>query len=73
MTEEDRKLRIVFMPINKSYMDIIYMHYLNYFIDLEIGFTFGTYEDTPKISFIDRLLRRVGTILIKRDDSDTLE
>jgi len=62
----DRKTRVVFLPIYKSYGDLLIMHYLNYFSDLELGFTFGNYEDSPKIGFVDRLLKRIGTVLIRR-------
>ena len=48
------------------------MHYLNCYYDLELGFTFGNYEDSPKIGFVDRLLKRIGTILIKRDPQTSL-
>jgi len=67
MTSNNRKVRVVFMPIYKSYSDPLVMHYINYFSDLELGFTFGNYEDSPKIGFVDRLLKRIGTILIRRD------
>ena len=67
ITYNDRKVRVVLMPIYKSYADVLIIHYLNYLFDLELGFTFGNYEDSPKIGFVDRLLKRIGTILIRRD------
>ena len=67
MVTTNRKARIVFMPIYKSYSDPLIMHYINYFCDLELGFTFGNYEDSPKIHFVDRLLKRIGTFLIRRN------
>lgn len=51
----------------KSYSDPLIIHYIQYFQDMELGFTFGNYEDSPKIGFVDRLLKRIGTILIRRD------
>ena len=50
------------MPIYKSYGDPLIMHYIQYFNDMELGFTFGNYEDSPKIGFVDRLLKRIGNI-----------
>ena len=72
MTNNNRKIRVVFMPIYKSYGDPLIMHYINYFADIELGFTFGNYEDSPKIGFVDRLLKRIGTILIRRDPQTSL-
>jgi len=72
MSKNDRKLRIVFMPIYKSYTDPLIMHYINFFADLELGFTFGNFEDSPKIGFVDRLLKRIGTLLIRRDPRNSL-
>lgn len=60
------------MPVYKSYGDPLIMHYINYYFDLELGFTFGNYEDSPKIGFVDRLLKRIGTILIRRDPQTSL-
>jgi hypothetical protein len=33
MIRSDRKCRIVYMPVYKSYQDPLIMHYLNYFTD----------------------------------------
>ena len=57
MVNADRKVRIVYMPVYKSYQDPLVMHYINYFTDQELGFTFGHYEDSPKIAFVDTLLK----------------
>ena len=72
MTNNDRKIRIVFMPIAKSYGDTLIMHYINYIADIELGFTFGNYEDSPKIGFVNRLLKRIGNIIIRRDPQTSL-
>jgi hypothetical protein len=62
----NRKNRIVFLPIFKSFGDPILMHYINYLSDLELGYCFGIEEDSPKINFIDSLLRNVGCFFMKR-------
>lgn len=53
LVKENRKARVIFVPIYKSYADPLILHYINYYNDLELGFTFGNYEDSPKIGFIE--------------------
>lgn len=72
LTNDNRKVRIVYMPIYKSYSDPLIMHYIQYWQNMELGFTFGNYEDSPKIGFVDRLLKRIGTILIRRNPRNSL-
>jgi glycerol-3-phosphate O-acyltransferase len=64
----NRKTKIVFMPMWKSFQDILILHYVNYYADLEIGFTFGNFEDSPKFAFYEKLVKNIGTILIKRQN-----
>lgn len=66
MSKEDRKSRIILFPIYKSYADALIMHFLLYLQDLELPFTFGNYEEIPKIDFILKLTRQVGVLLIRR-------
>lgn len=47
MSITDRKTKIVFMPVSKSYADTFALHYINYISDMEFGFTFGYYQDSP--------------------------
>jgi len=63
---KDRKNRIIMLPLFKTYGDPILMHYINYISELELGFSFGIQEDSPKINFVDQLLRKVGCFLIQR-------
>ena len=48
------------------------MHYINYFTDQELGFTFGHYEDSPKMGPVDTFLKRIGTLLIRRSPKNSL-
>ena len=64
---ENRKNRVIFLPLFKSFGDPILMHYINYIADMELGYSFGVQEDSPKINFIDQLLRKVGCFLIQRN------
>lgn len=72
MSLNSRKTRIVLMPIYKSYGDPLLLHYISNFYDFEQGFIFGNYEDSPKLSFIDRFLKGNGHFLIKRDPRNSL-
>lgn len=65
-----RKARVILVPQFKSWGDPLVMHYLSCLSDLELGFTFGCYEDSPKAAMIESLLKRSGHILLKRDISD---
>jgi len=72
LTQENRKTRIVIMPIYKSYIDALVMHYINYFTDQELGFTFGHYEDSHQIKFIDAFLKRIGCLPMRRNPLNSL-
>ena len=50
----------------KSFADPLILNYVNYFYNMELGFSFGNYEDSPKIHFVEQLMRRIGHFLIKR-------
>lgn len=63
LVNSSKKTRIVLLPLFKSYADALIMHYLQYLNELELGFTFGNYEDTPNSYVIERILRNVGYIL----------
>lgn len=65
MAEKDRKTRIIFLPTYKSYSDPLLLHYINFFSNLELGFTFGYYEDTAHIGFVDRLIKRIGGMMLR--------
>jgi len=68
LSKSQRRNRIVFIPMYKSFADPLILHYINYFFDLELGFSFGNYEDKPKIHFVDNLLKGIGVLLIKRKE-----
>ena len=67
LTQENRKTRIVIMPIYKSYIDALIMHYVNYFTDQELGFTFAHYEESHQIKFIDTFFKKIGCLPIRRN------
>lgn len=65
--ENNRKTRIVFMPIMKSYGDPLVMFYVNYYSNLDLGFTFGCHEDSPNNKALELILRKMGGVMIKRN------
>lgn len=65
MTKSDRKTKIVLMPMFKSYSDLFVLHYVNYISDLEFGFSFGYYNDSPKVKIIETLARKIGYFMLR--------
>ena len=65
---KNRKTKVIFLPMFKSFADPLVLHYMNFFYNIEMGFTFGNYEDTPKIQFVEALMRRIGVFLINRKE-----
>lgn len=57
---------MVLLPLFKSFADPLILHYLNFKYNMELGFTFGNFEDSPRVRFIDELLSRTGCILLRR-------
>ena len=66
MAKEERKTRIILLPIYKSYADAMIMHFISYLKDIEPSFIFGNYEEIPKVDFILKLSKGVGVCLIRR-------
>lgn len=60
------------MPIYKSYTDMFLLTFIQFHQNLELGFTFGNYEDTPQWDYINRFIKRLGLIQIKRDPRNSV-
>ena len=58
--------RVVILPQYKSFADLFVLLYTLNQHDIEIPFFVGNMEDTPRIGFIDMLLKGVGYINVKR-------
>ena len=69
---QDRKQRIIMIPIYKSFSDPIILQWIQYLFDMEIGFTVGNFEDSPKIKIIDSMLTKMGILLMKRKDQHNM-
>ena len=68
-----RKTRVLLVPMSKSFADPLILYYLNYFCNLELGYSFGSYEDGPQMQSMKRLYNRIGHFLIKRKNSTDSE
>ena len=60
------------MPFFKSYSDPLILHYINYFMDMPFGYTFGNQEDSPKIAVVDKIMRKIGLCQLNRHDKKDL-
>lgn len=58
--------KVVFMPIYRSFLDYFVLHYVNQMHQIPTGFTFGNFEDTPRITFFDKILKSTGYMLSRR-------
>ena len=48
----EARSRVVFVPLYKSFGDFFIQQFVNYKHGIEPGFTFGSFEDTPKLGGI---------------------
>ena len=58
--------RVVLMPIYKSFADFFLMFFLNNILGMPASFTFGCFEDTPRIKLFNKWLKNCGFIFSKR-------
>ena len=61
------------MPVYKSFADLLVLLYTLAAHDIEIPFSVGNYEDTPRVKFIDTFLKGVGYIFAKRSRNQSLQ
>lgn len=58
--------RVVIMPIYKSFADFFIHTYIFHNYNLDIPFTYGHREDTPRTKFFDNWLQKTGYIFSTR-------
>ena len=58
--------RIIFVPSNKSFTDMLIFQYINYMQGLNIGYTFSAEEDTPKFTALKYYIKYTGVFLPQR-------
>ena len=61
------------MPLYKSFADFFILMYVNCTQRIKLGFTFGNYEDTPRIRLIDAWLKSCGYIFSRRKNGQSLQ
>ena len=69
---QDSQTRIIFMPLYKSNADIALLHYANYFLELEQGFSFGYFETDHWSTFTTKMMKAIGIIPIQKSDSEVV-
>jgi len=68
-----QKHKVILMPIYKSFTDFFVHLYVSRTQGIETGFTFGNYEDTPRIKLLGTLLRSCGYIFSRRKFGQSLQ
>jgi len=65
--------RVVLLPVYKSFADLPILLYTLFMNKIEIPFTIGNLEDTPRVPLFDSLLKRLGYVLTKRSRDQSLQ
>ena len=65
--------KVILLPQYKSYGDLFILLYTFAVHDIEIPMTVGNMEDTPRVRFIDMLLKGVGYINAKRSRDQSMQ
>lgn len=54
------------MPLNRSFTDLLMFQYINYMHGVNIGYTIGSLEDTPRMITMLKYIAYTGVILPQR-------
>ena len=65
--------KVILMPLYKSFADFFIHQFVNYTQHIQTSFTFGNFEDTPRIALMDRWLRSCGYIFSRRKNGQSLQ
>jgi len=63
----DQGKRLVLMPIFKSFADPFILGYIFNYFEMEMPFMFGHLEDTPHIKMMEKWVRSIGYIFMRRN------
>ena len=66
MLSNDSQNRIIFVPLNRSFTDLLMFQYINYMQGVNIGYTIGSLEDTPRMIAMLKYIAYTGVILPQR-------
>lgn len=58
--------KVILMPLYRTFLDYFVLSYVNHTQGIPSGFTFGNFEDTPRIMLFDHILKNSGYILSRR-------
>ena len=65
--------KVIFIPLYRTYADFFVQLYVMMTQKIKLGFTFGNFEDTPRTTFFDTLLRSSGYITSRRRVGQSLQ
>ena len=71
LVKQDKK--VILMPLYKTFTDYFVQQFVNQTQDIPGGFTFGNFEDTPRIFLFDHILRKTGYILSRRKQGQSFQ
>lgn len=59
----DKGERVLLLPTYKSFTDLFFMLYILFVNKIELPFSVGTFNDTPRTKVIDQLIKQCGYII----------
>ena len=65
--------KVILMPLYRTYIDFFVQMFVMSTQRIQLGFTFGNFEDTPRIRLIDAWLKNCGYILSRRKQGQSLQ
>jgi len=68
----ENKKKVILLPTYKSFIDIFILYYTLYMNKIDIPFTLGNLEDTPRSKVMDQFLQSIGYILSRRTSDQSL-
>lgn len=67
------KEKVVLLPQYKSFTDLFVLLYTLQAYQIETPFTFGNMEDVPRNAIIEKLLRGVGYVKVRRSRDQSMQ
>lgn len=69
MMSSESQNRIIFVPLNRSFTDLLMFQYINFMQGVNIGYTIGSLEDTPRMISMLKYIAYTGVLLPQRTKS----
>jgi len=63
---------VILIPTYKSFADLFILQYIFLQNQIQLPFTMGNFEDTPRVYLIDKILKKMGYIFTKRSRNQSL-